>query len=97
VLLSGLSISIHLQTPQRSRGVRIKETTNRKEQMPEKEIKVQMPWADQEARNKKQTELDEMMKKFLANGGVIEKIPFGVTSEDIKKKRALKAKRKKGA
>ena len=54
-----------------------------------------MPWADQEARNKKQAELDEMMKKFLANGGVIEKIPSGVTSEDIKKKRALKAKRKK--
>lgn len=53
----------------------------------ERDVKVQMPWADQDARNKKQTELDEMMKKFLANGGVIQKIPEGVTSEDMKQKK----------
>lgn len=53
----------------------------------ERDIKVQMPWADQDARNEKQTELDEMMKKFLAKGGVIQKIPEGVTSEDMKEKK----------
>lgn len=53
-----------------------------------------MPWADQEARAKKQAELDQQLKEFLERGGVIEKIPFGVTSEDIKKKTKF-TKRKK--
>ena len=62
--------------------------------MTEKDIKVAPTWADQEARARKQAELDEQLKKFLERGGVIEKIPFGVTSESIKKK-TQKAKRKK--
>ena len=33
----------------------------------------------------KQKERDELMKKFLAKGGKIEKIPYRVTKEQLKK------------
>tara|TARA_X000000950_G_scaffold65107_1_gene79931 strand:+ start:1086 stop:1298 length:213 start_codon:yes stop_codon:yes gene_type:complete len=52
--------------------------------------------SDPEAAGKRQTELDEMIKEFLAKGGKIEKIPTGMTGEEYKDyKKGISKKKKK--
>jgi hypothetical protein len=45
--------------------------------------------SDKEERSpeQKQKELDEMMKKFLEKGGKVEKVPYKVTKEMLRKGR----------
>lgn len=50
---------------------------------------------DPEAASKRQKELDQMIKDFLAKGGKIERIPTGMTSEQYKEMKAEKASKKK--
>ena len=50
---------------------------------------------DPEGAKRRQEELDEMIKEFLAKGGKIQRIPTGMTGEEYKEMKAG-AKKKKG-
>jgi|TARA_B100001013_G_scaffold164035_1_gene98141 hypothetical protein len=39
----------------------------------------------EEKKEKKKKEREELMKKFLAKGGKVEKIPYSVTKEQLKR------------
>jgi hypothetical protein len=51
---------------------------------------------DPEGARRRQEELDEMIKKFLADGGKIERIPTGMTGEQYREIKAGTTKKKKG-
>jgi hypothetical protein len=51
---------------------------------------------DPEGARRRQEELDEMIKKFLADGGKIERIPTGMTGEQYREMKAGTTKKKKG-
>ena len=51
---------------------------------------------DPEGARRRQEELDEMIKEFLAKGGKIERIPTGMTGEEYREMKAGNAKKKKG-
>ena len=53
--------------------------------------------SDPEAPQKRQEQLDELIKKFLANGGKIEKIPTGMTGEEYKEYKKGNGKKKKAS
>jgi len=50
---------------------------------------------DPEGARRRQEELDEMIKEFLAKGGKIERIPTGMTGEQYREMKAGTAKKKK--
>ena len=52
---------------------------------------------DPEGARRRQEELDEMIKKFLADGGKIERIPTGMTGEQYREIKAGTTKKKKKA
>jgi len=52
---------------------------------------------DPEGARRRQEELDEMIKKFLADGGKIERIPTGMTGEQYREMKAGTTKKKKKA
>ena len=52
---------------------------------------------DPEGARRRQEELDEMIKEFLAKGGKIERIPTGMTGEQYREMKAETAKKKKKA
>ena len=49
---------------------------------------------DPEGARRRQEELDEMIKKFLADGGKIERIPTGMTGEQYREMKAGTTKKK---
>ena len=49
---------------------------------------------DPEGAKRRQEELDEMIKEFLAKGGKIQRIPTGMTGEEYKEMKAGKKKKK---
>jgi len=51
---------------------------------------------DPEGARRRQEELDEMIKEFLAKGGKIERIPTGMTGEQYREMKEGIAKKKKG-
>ena len=51
---------------------------------------------DPEGARRRQEELDEIIKKFLADGGKIERIPTGMTGEQYREIKAGTTKKKKG-
>jgi hypothetical protein len=51
---------------------------------------------DPEGARRRQEELDQMIKDFLAKGGKIERIPTGMTGEQYRELKAESAKKKKG-
>ena len=51
---------------------------------------------DPEGARRRQEELDQMIKDFLAKGGKIERIPTGMTGEQYREMKAGSAKKKKG-
>tara|TARA_Y100000389_G_C17297512_1_gene431245 strand:- start:170 stop:376 length:207 start_codon:yes stop_codon:yes gene_type:complete len=53
--------------------------------------------SDPEAPQKRQEQLDDSIKKFLANGGKIEKIPTGMTGEEYKEYKKGNGKKKKAS
>ena len=50
---------------------------------------------DPEGARRRQEELDEMIKEFLAKGGKIEHIPTGMTGEQYREMKAGTTKKKK--
>ena len=44
-----------------------------------------MNYKPEEEKDKKRKEREKLMKKFLAKGGKIEKIPYSVTKEQLKR------------
>ena len=52
---------------------------------------------DPEGARSRQEELDDSIKKFLANGGKIEKIPTGMTGEEYKEYKKGNGKKKKAS
>jgi hypothetical protein len=51
---------------------------------------------DPEGARRRQEELDEMIKEFLAKGGKIERIPTGMTGEQYREMKSGDSKKKKG-
>ena len=51
---------------------------------------------DPEGARRRQEELDEMIKEFLAKGGKIERIPTGMTGEQYREMKAGITKTKRG-
>jgi len=49
---------------------------------------------DPEGARRRQEELDEMIKEFLAKGGKIERIPTGMTGEQYREMKAGTTKKK---